>query len=380
MRRFLFVTNGHGEAAVAARLAEDVGELAGDVVGLDHFPLVGVGAESGGRLAAVGPRRTLPSGGLIAMGNVRAFASDLRAGFVRLFAEQTAFLRREGSRYDGTIAVGDVYGLGLTLLAGRAPVFVGTAKSVYVAPYGAGERVVLRRAARVFVRDLATAADLLRHGVAAEAPGNVIVDLLDGGAEPPAGEWIALLPGSREPAYADGLRLARLVRALGERRSSEVAALLSIAPVLDPARFARSLAGDGWELSSAEGGALRARAGRSTIVAWRGPLGPLLRGSRLAIGQAGTANEEAAAAGVPIVALRGEGRNDSRGWYRMRQRRLLGEALLLVPADPVAAAAQIDALLDDPGRLAVMSAAGRRRMGPPGGSRAIARAILDLAA
>ena len=233
----------------------------------------------------------------------------MRAGFLGLFAQQAAFLRREGPRYDGTIAVGDVYGLALTLLAGRAPVFVGTAKSVYVAPYGRGERVLLRRAARVFVRDLATAADLLRRGVAAEAPGNVIVDLLEGG-----------------------------------------------------------------------GGALHVRAGRSSIVAWRGPLGPLLRGSRLAIGQAGTANEEAAAAGVPIVALGGDGRHGSSGWYRMRQHRLLGEALLLVPAEPVAAAAEIDALLDDPGRLAVMSAAGRRRMGPPGGSRAIARAILDLAA
>jgi tetraacyldisaccharide 4'-kinase len=379
MRRFLFVTNGHGEAAVASRLAEDVAALAGESVALDHFPLVGAGGGAGSALAAVGPRRALPSGGLVAMGNVRALASDVRAGFLGLFAQQAAFLRREGPRYDGTIAVGDVYGLALTLLAGRAPVFVGTAKSVYVAPYGRVERVLLRRAARVFVRDLATAADLLRRGVAAEAPGNVIVDLLEGGGDPPAGDWIALLPGSREPAYGDGVRLARLVRALGERRSG-VAALLSIAPVLDPARFARDLADDGWELCAEAGGALHVRAGRSSIVAWRGPLGPLLRGSRLAIGQAGTANEEAAAAGVPIVALGGDGRHGSSGWYRMRQHRLLGEALLLVPAEPVAAAAEIDALLDDPGRLAVMSAAGRRRMGPPGGSRAIARAILDLAA
>lgn len=378
MRRFLFVSNGHGEAAVAARLAEDVAALAGENVGLDHFPLVGEGGQRDGSLAAVGPRRRMPSGGLVAMGNVRAFASDLRAGFVRLFAEQVAFLRRAGPAYDGLIAVGDAYALGLTLLGGRAPVFVGTAKSVYVAPYGAGERAVLRRAARVFVRDVATASELLRRGVRAEAPGNVIVDLLDGGGAGPAGTWIALLPGSREPAYADGLRLARVIRALGERREG-VAALLSIAPQLDPARFAGDLARDGWELGG-ETGTLCARDGRSSIVAWRGALGPLLRASRLALGQAGTANEEAAAAGVPIVALGGGDRDDASGWYRMRQRRLLGEALLLAPADPVAAALQIDALLDDPGRLAVMSAAGRARMGPPGGARAIARAILETAA
>jgi uncharacterized protein (TIGR03492 family) len=374
----LFVSNGHGEAAVAVRLAAEVRALAGGTLGLDHFPLVGEG-RSGDDLVTVGPRRTMPSGGLVAMGNVRAFASDVRAGFARLLREQIGFLRREGARYDGTIAVGDAYALALTLLAGGAPLYVGTAKSVYVAPYGRAERALLRRASRVFVRDLATAAELLRRGVRAEAPGNVIVDLLDGGGAPPAGRHIALLPGSREPAYADGLRLARLIRALGERRP-DARALLSIAPGLDPARFARDLARDGWEVSLAEDGAPRAQAGETTLASWRGELGPLLRASYLAIGQAGTANEEAAAAGVPIVALSSQARDGASGWYRMRQRKLLGEALMLAPPDPLAAAGAIDALLDDPGRMAVMSAAGRARMGPPGGARAIARAILESAA
>jgi uncharacterized protein (TIGR03492 family) len=321
----------------------------------------------------------MPSGGLVAMGNVRAFAGDLRAGFARLFAAQSAFVRREGPRYDALVAVGDVYALGLSLLGNRAPLYVGTAKSVHVAPYGPGERIVLRRASRVFVRDLATAAELLRRGVRAEAPGNVIVDLLEGGEPAPPGTWIALLPGSRETAYADGVRVARLVRALGERRAG-TAALLSVAPVLDPARFARELAADGWELESASDGGFTAHAAGTSIRSWRGALGGLLRASTLAIGQAGTANEQAAAAGVPIVALAAPSRAGRTGWYRMRQRRLLGEALRIVSADPVDAARELEALLDDPGRLAVMSAAGRQRMGPPGGARAIAQAILEAAA
>jgi len=376
MRRLLFVSNGHGEAAVAARLARDVRGLAGTPLTIDHLPLVGEGVANDA-LEDVGPRRAMPSGGLVAMGNVRALYADFRAGLATLVARQAFFLRNEGVRYDATIAVGDAYALALTLLAGRAPIYVGTAKSVYVAPYGPGERLLLRKAKRVFVRDEPTAAELRRRGVRAEAPGNVIVDLLgDAQGPPPDGEWLALLPGSREPAYADAVRLARVVHALAQRRPG-FGALLSIAPALDAERFARLLSDDGWSVS-AHGGALFGASRNGTrLLAWRGASGAMLRGSRLALGQAGTANEQAAAFGLPIVVLEPSGRDALNGWYRMRQRRLLGEALLIVPADGDEAAARIDALLADPDRMAAMAAAGRRRMGAPGGSRAIAGAILE---
>jgi uncharacterized protein (TIGR03492 family) len=385
VQRVLFVSNGHGEAAVAQRLALDVRALATGNVALDHLPLVGAGADSEA-LALVGPRRAMPSGGLVAMGNVRALARDFRAGLAGLVAAQAGFLRREGRRYQTVVAVGDVYALVLALFTGLPAIYVGTAKSVYVAPYGPGERVVLRRATRIFVRDVPTAAELLRRGVPAEAPGNTIVDLLDGergpdapsaGSAVPAGNWLALLPGSREPAYTDGVRLARLVNALGERRPADANALFSIASTLDPARFAGALAADGWQVEP-QADAFEARRGAARLVGWRGPLGPLLRASRLAIGQAGTANEQAAAYGLPVVALAAEDAARADGWYRMRQRRLLGDALMLAPADPAAAAGEVAALLGDPARQAVMAAAGRQRMGPPGGSRAIAGAILEL--
>jgi hypothetical protein len=62
----------------------------------------------------------------------------------------------------------------------------------------------------------------------------------------------------------------------------------------------------------------------------------------------------------------------------MRQRGLLGEALALVPPAPERAAAAIAQLLADGARLDRMRAAGRRRMGPAGGSRAIALAVCEL--
>jgi hypothetical protein len=63
----------------------------------------------------------------------------------------------------------------------------------------------------------------------------------------------------------------------------------------------------------------------------------------------------------------------------MRQRRLLGEALAIVPGEPAAAATAIAALLADEPRLERMRAAGRARMGGRGGAAAIARAVLEPA-
>jgi hypothetical protein len=62
----------------------------------------------------------------------------------------------------------------------------------------------------------------------------------------------------------------------------------------------------------------------------------------------------------------------------MRQRRLLGEALEIVAAEPRAAAAAVAGLLADEPRLARMRAAGRERMGRSGGAEAIADEVVRV--
>ena len=355
MNRVLFVTNGHGEAAIAARIAAEVRLLGATQT--EHFALVGEGFVEAG-FPDVGPQRTMPSGGLVAMGNFRAFGRDLATGWLRLFVDQLRFLRAARAAYGVIVAVGDTYGCALARRVGRPLIFVGTAKSVYVAPYGALERRIIRAARRIFVRDAATATDLRAHGLPAEAPGNVIVDLLasDDVYAWPGTVRIALLPGSRERAYADAERLAAVATAVAARVPGTAAAL-SIAPNLDAARF----------------DALFARF--PSIVPWRGPVGGVLSGATLVIGQAGTANEAAAANGLPVIAFDVEG-NRRSGWYRMRQERLLGEAMLVVGSNVASATDAIVALLNDPVRLARMRAAGPERMGAPGGAAVIAGAIV----
>lgn len=380
--RILFVTNGNGEIAIADRIAEDVRALA-PAAAIDHLPLVGESRSE--YMREVGPRRAMPSGGLIAMGNLRNIAADLRGGLLGLTWKQRAFLTRARGEYERVVAIGDVFALLMALAAHAPTTYVGTAKSVRVAPYGPFERRVLRRANAIFVRDSATAEILRAQGVDAHAPGNVIVDLFGGDDDPRADAAAAgfapvlvLFPGSRRSAYADARFLFGIVARIAHDRP-HLGALLSIAPLLDPHTFAAALREDGWTIDETQDARVPFVVRRDERVyarAWRGAIGPLLARAQLVMGQAGTANEAAAAAGVPVVAFERD-RDRKTAWYRMRQHGLLGEALVVLPGDPARAAAGVSALLEDAPRRARMGALGRERMGGPGGARAIARDIVE---
>jgi uncharacterized protein (TIGR03492 family) len=378
----LFVSNGHGEAAIADRIAQELCVIAPETA-CDHLALVG-------RIRShfmhdVGPQQTMPSGGLIAMGNVVNIARDLFAGLLQLTLSQRRFLVASRGRYAHAVCVGDVYALLMTLALHANVTYVGTAKSVRVAPYGPLERRLLRRAGDVFVRDEATAQDLRARGVDASAPGNVIADLVACEDDPHAAGAVAgfvpalaLLPGSRESGYGDAAFLLGVLHDCARGRDA-LGGVLSVAPTLDGARLASELRAGGFdlELHGDERIPFTVRAyGRVIARGWRGAIGPLLRRVQLVLGQAGTANEAAAAAGVPVVAF--ERSSDRKtAWYRMRQHGLLGGALEVVAGDREEAAAAVGALLDDAPRRVHMGSVGRERMGSAGGARAIAQRIAE---
>ncbi|GAC1654210.1 MAG: lipid-A-disaccharide synthase-related protein [Vulcanimicrobiaceae bacterium] len=379
MKRVLFVSNGHGEEAIAGRLARDL-QLACEVRS-EQFGLVGE-SDPPAVMHQVGPRRAMPSGGLIAMGNLRNLYRDFRSGLATHTLAQLRFLRSAKARYDAAVAVGDTFALVMAKAArARRTVFVGTAKSVFVAPYGPLEERLLRMADAIFVRDQETAQRLRSHGVPARAPGNVIVDLFsdDEPPVPPFGERVAIFPGSRESAYGDAVFLCAVVRQIaGERK--HFGATLSIAPGLDPRRFAAALQADGWSLEGGRANCspfLLAAQGRPTVDAWTGPPGAMLNGALVVLGQAGTANEAAAGHGIPVAAFEYPG-SRQHGWYRMRQRGLLGGAMTMIAGDVPQAARAVESRLGDEGRRAEMGRTGRERMGAAGGSAAIAATIAAL--
>jgi tetraacyldisaccharide 4'-kinase len=376
----LFVSNGHGEAAIADRIAEELAAIAPQLQ-LDHLALVG--EPSSAAMRDVGPVRTMPSGGLVAMGNVGNIVRDVGAGLLGLTIRQRRFLAGVRGRYGVVAAIGDTYAFVMARAAGVPTVFVGTAKSAAVAPYGPLEAKMLRSAAACFVRDAATARQLAGRGVAADA-ANVIADLgaAGGVARRPLPEGaspaVVLLPGSREDAYGNTRLLLRIALELARERPAFGAAV-SVAPGIDAERMLAA-APAGWAPGTGPDPEIPWTLeldGRVCVRAWSGGLTAMFSGADLVLGQAGTANEAAAAAGVPVIALE-RPRRGRAAWYRRRQQGLLGEALLVLPASPDAVR-EIARLLDDPGRRRRMSEAGRAAMGPPGGALRIAGRLAQLA-
>jgi uncharacterized protein (TIGR03492 family) len=378
--RVLFVSNGHGEIAIASQIASKLQGLSS--IACDHLALVG-DFQYPSTMHEVGPRKAMPSGGVIAMGNVRNIARDVGAGLIALTLEQLRFVRSVRGTYAVAVAVGDIFALGMAQLArAHSCVFVGTAKSVHVAPYGALERQVIRKADRVFVRDAATAQHLRERGVNAAA-GNAIADLYASTGETAGVHFdplIAIFPGSREPAYEDAVFLARVLRNVGARIAG-AGGLLSIAPSIDVQRMCRRLEADGWRVEPRDD----ARApfalydgSRDLLRVWSGSLGAMLQHATIVLGQAGTANEAAASQGVPVVAF-ARSAHTRTPWYRKRQIGLLGEAICIAPADPQRAADDVVALLHDQERRTRMGAIGRERMGPPGAAAKIAAEVAALA-
>jgi uncharacterized protein (TIGR03492 family) len=245
----------------------------------------------------------------------------------------------------------------------------------------------LRRAGAVYVRDEATARRLRDRGVAVDGAANVIVDLFATTDDPRAdfalagfAPALALFPGSRESAYADGRFLLSVIRELARVRP-KLGAAISISRGLEAERFLRDAGDDGWSVCVTGNEAIPfelAHGERVIVRAWRGALGPLLRRAALVLGQAGTANEAAAAAGLGVVAFERSGDRKSR-WYRRRQQGLLGEALIVAPDRLGDAVSAVSSLLDDDARMARMGAIGRERMGTPGGARIVAQRVASMA-
>lgn len=383
----LLVSNGYGEAAIAGYIAHAIAGLAPGAR-LEHFPLVGhTGADAWP--PGVGPQQDMPSGGLVANWNVRNLKADVRGGLVRLIVRQWRFLRAQ-RRHDVTIAVGDVFCLAMALLARRPTIFVATAKSDDVSPHSWIERRIAHKAALAFARDERTARSLGASGVRVSYAGNAMMDGIQPGRfdlAPDSGAVrFAVLPGSRADApHVAAAMLGRLraIASLLEPQGRRVQAFVSVAPSVDAAALVSALASEGWQMPdppAGEGLIARVAQGSLEVALVRGAFGDVLAVSQVVLGQAGTANEQAAGAGRPVIAALEPGENPEKMlWYRMRQKRLLGDALLVLPSDKDEFARAVVALLADPTRLALMADVGHARMGGPGAAQTIAGAALRLA-
>lgn len=378
-----FLSNGYGEDAIGALLAEALRELRPGWQ-LQAFPLVDTGRPYERlELPILGPRRAMPSGGLL-LHDWRLLRRDLQAGFLGMTLRQLHELSR--LRTDLLFVIGDFYALALSaFVRGAARFHLQPLVSVHHAqPQHARqwrryfmehisypERALMRHLARrVYVRDAATARALNVQGLEhVRALGNPVLDALQGRVMPEhrgAPFRVALLPGTR--GYAPRA-LERMLRAL--EHLPEATALVAWAGGELPAA-------SGWRFEPAAAdqqglrGIYRHRGQQAYL--YEGRFADVLHTAELALGTAGTANEQAAALGRPIVAFPVP--PDYSRAFLENQQRLLGPALTLAPDEPTAIAAALLELRRNPERYRQAAAAGRARMGGPGGSRAILEDML----
>lgn len=381
VKRLLVISNGAGEDAIASKILDWLPTDIKSVVAC--CPLVGAGAAYDGRYEICGPRVTPPSGGLFRESWLLAL-KDMAAGVLGGHLRQLRFLHDVRQDVGLTVAVGDLFPVLWSALAGCRPIlFVGTAKSVYHHRYSFPERAVLRRlVALSLVRDEATADDLLRDGIKARCLGNAMMDEVQPqGLElpfAPDSKVVTVFPGSRAQApevLAYQLQVIEQVSATHPGVEFGVA----MAPGTSLQDLCRVAEAAGWRVSPGRLDYHRGvlSKGECRVHFLIGVLGDLLHRSVLALGQAGTANEQAAGAGVPVVAYDPRGDKGLR-WYRKRQKGLLGEAVSVVRQEIPLVASEMQMLLDNESERTRRALVGRERMGPAGGCERMAAAISDL--
>ncbi len=410
--KIVIVSNGHGEDIIGATLA---GELAALGYTIEALPTVGKGmayAQTG--FTALGPRLEMPSGGFV-IDRPGILWEDFRAGFFSMTLEQYRALGRASRDSGATLVVGDIYGLGVGSVFGKRPLFQ-MQPLVSIRAWGGLswdtrkrylllERLMMQRAAQVYVRDLESQDWLRQRGVKqAVFLGNPMLDALGGvelGLPPP---YLLLLPGSRNDAYQSlpimmeasrllgstgltpvvawaGLPLEKL-EVLGWKREVERVGEQGEAKRRLRSEVQASSRGAGEETNKTEGLIERWTHPDGTVVyLTRGAFKAALMGAKLALSTSGTAAEQAAGFGIPVISFPTDGPQYTPV-FAENQKRLLREALFLTKPDPQEVARVALEVLASPELQEKARAAGKAAMGEPGAARRIAMDIherLELA-
>ncbi len=381
--RLLFLSNGHGEDIVGAKIAQELMGIA-PYIDVIAMPVVGEGkAYEAIGVKIVGPRLIMPSGGLI-WRRPLALLRDIQVGLLSVARDQIRILKALSSDVDLVVGVGDKVILFLNAWFTKKPmVFVGLADSKYYAGtrrvYTNPERKIMRKWCKgVFVRDEPTAQDLNDNGVAARYVGNPMMDTFDiTGEDFGMGSKetiIGILPGSRGDAYENARFILKVVYSLSQKACDAIGFLLALAPTLSIYELADHLTVDGWRLSEVKPGLWSFQLSPAQVLVTGDLFGDVLATSHMVIGLTGTANEQAAGLGKPVITFPGMGQQINARFV-MGQKKLLGDAVLVVEGNEESVTNAVFQLITQQEQYNFMSQAGRARMGDSGGSRRIAHEI-----
>ena len=407
----LIVSNGGAEDLIGAALARELLRLANrnqpDQNRADQnradlevlaLPLVGIGTAYSGLTTLAGPTLDLPSGGF-PFGSLSNLKADLNAGLIGTSLRQGLAAWRAGRQVGQVVVVGDSFALMVGTLAARKVTHSGPRLPLFhLQPlvsrlYGEGmtlrghlrelnalganafmpwEVALGRKIERVYTRDAASSRFLALKGVNAAYRGSFAMDVLPAperdlssfrGGRP----LLALMPGGRGDAHESlPIMLDAAARLPGMQ-----------GVVTWPKNWGDLPALEDWTLEVQDSQTALVKRGTTRVWLLRGAFSAVLHAARLAAGTAGTASEQAAGLGVPVVGFATSGPQYTPGFAR-RQARLLGLALTLTQADAGAVAAALKRLSTRPELYRAAAQAGQDRVGQAGALSQIAAEILGM--
>ena len=346
--QIVIASNGYGEDAIASVLAKKM-RKAYPLSEVYAFPLVGRGeAFRKAGIDVISAKSVTPSAGVFKYSK-RELWADIKAGLLRQVREQLRDWCRISRKILTPVCVGDVYLLLNTLWGcGKRPLFVATAKTVYISGHWRTERALIRNfTLKTWTRDQPTASQL---GGNSKYSGSPIMDLL-GDAKVKKGNVILLLPGSRKSANNDVKTLLAAVEIMFQHGHDKFRMVL--APTLDFQAFFESCESEGWTRDSQS-----LNKNEIKISLTTDEIAKSCSDACVLLGMGGTANQLCAGLGVPVIAP------DNKG--KRVQKKLLGDAEILTSSSPQALAECALAVLSDSGLYDFMSRTGRSRMGMPG--------------
>jgi hypothetical protein len=360
MKKILFISNGHGEDMISARIIK--GLTMKDLC-IDVMPVVGAGkAFEKLKVKVIGPRRSLPGGGF-GLRNFSYFIRDIFSGLFGKIRQQVRVLDENKWSYALVIGIGDVVPILYSMITGCKFIFIGVNKSAYYKKlafnYTWLEKFLLKKYCMMtFTRDKLTEVSLQQFGIEAKYAGNPMMDLVRAvvrgkGSGTRKGNTIGFLPGTRNDAsknIEDFYRIAGQIN----KADKKVKFILSIPHHLDKERLLKMKSPVKMEMTS--------------------DFIKILSKSTVIIGLSGTGNEQAAGVGLPVISFPGRGAQYNHK-FASGQKELLGEALMLLPRNSEIIAKEALSLLKSKTKKGKMAKAGISRMGEPGASRKIALVI-----
>jgi uncharacterized protein (TIGR03492 family) len=407
--KLLCLSNGHGEDWIGAQILQALQHHSNGSFQVAALPIVGEGKlYRQQHIPIIGPVQAMPSGGFIYQDG-RQLARDLKGGLLALTRAQLKTVR-EWSKQDGVVlAMGDIVPLLFAWWSKADYAFVGTAKSEYYlrdeqgwlprqswfeqfehwsgSVYLPWERWLMQhsRCKAVFPRDGLTSTVLRQWAIPTFDLGNPMMDGLEPtGVEFPLDAELAnqphltflLLPGSRAPeAYENWQVLIQAVSALlmAFENQRQLVFLAAIVPQLETTPLRQTLEAYGWRLVE-DSPQLVFKHYRALLVLTPA-FNDCLHRSDLALAMAGTATEQFVGLGKPALIFPGAGPQFTPK-FAEAQTRLLGASVTLVE-QPSRTASVVQSLLQDPDRLQLIQANGKRRMGSSGAAERIAECLIQ---